>query len=60
MGYLSQAQNPNFIEAVIMGSAMASFCVEGFGMEALLRATTASLYDRIKIIKNSMSEEVEI
>ena len=60
MGYLSQTQNPDFIEAVIMGSAMASFCVEGLGMEALLKATTASLYDRIKIIKNSMSKEVEI
>jgi sugar/nucleoside kinase (ribokinase family) len=60
MGYLSQTQNPDFIEAVIMGSAMASFCVEGFGMEALLRATTASLYDRIKIIKNSMSKEIKI
>ena len=58
MGYLSQTQKPDFIEAVIMGSAMASFCVEGFGMEALLGATTVSLYDRIKIIKISMSKEV--
>ena len=58
MGYLSQTQSPDFIEAVIMGSAMASFCVEGFGMEALLRATAVSLYDRIKIIKISMSKEV--
>ncbi len=60
MGYISQTQNPDFIEAVIVGSAMASFCVEGFGMGALLSATTALLYDRIKIIKNSMSKEVEI
>ena len=58
MGYLSQTQNPDFIEAVIMGSAMASFCVEGFGMEALLEATTSSLYHRIKIIKSLMSEGV--
>ncbi len=60
MGYLSQTQNPDFIEAVIMGSAMASFCVEGFGLEALLEATAVSLYDRIKIIKGSMPEEAEI
>ena len=60
MGYLSLVQSPDFIEAAIMGSAMASFCVEGFGLEALLGATAASLYDRIKIIKNSMSEKVEI
>ena len=60
MGYLSQTKDPDFIEAVIMGSAMASFCVEGFGLEALLGATAVSLYDRIKTIRNLMSERVEI
>ena len=39
MGYLSQSSRPDFLEAVIMGSAMASFCVEGFGVESLLSAT---------------------
>ena len=60
MGYLSQARSPDFTEAAIMGSAMASFCVEGFGLGALLEATTTLLYDRIKTIKDLMSEGVEI
>jgi len=58
MGYLSQAKNPDFVTAAITGSAMASFCVEGFGLEALLMATPEGLEDRIKIIEDSMSEKM--
>ena len=58
MGYLSQSTHIDFIEAAVYGSAMASFCVEGFGVEALLSATPSMLKNRIKTIKDSMSERV--
>ena len=54
MGYLSQAENPNFLEAVIMGSATASFCVEGFGVESLLKINRKNLENRINTIKRLM------
>jgi len=58
MGYLSQAGQPDFIEAVIVGSAMASFCVEGFGVESLLKATPQLLQHRVETIKNSLADKV--
>ena len=58
MGYLSQAGQPDFLEAVIVGSAMASFCVEGFGVESLLQATPTLLAHRVETIKNSMVEKL--
>ena len=56
MGYLSQSLQPDFIEAVIVGSAMASFCVEGFGIESLLNATPELLEHRVATIKNILVE----
>ena len=58
MGYLSQADQPDFLEAVMVGSAMASFCVEGFGVESLLQASPTLLAHRVETIKNSMVEKV--
>ena len=58
MGYLSQTSEPNFLEAVIVGSAMASFCVEGFGVESLLKATPKWLGHRVEPIKKSLVEQV--
>ena len=49
---------PDFLEAVIVGSAMASFCIEGFGVESLLQATPSLLAHRVETIKNSMVEKV--
>jgi len=60
MGYLSKTSSPNFSEAVIAGSAMASFCVEGFGVEALLSATPERLKHRIKIIETLVSKRTII
>ena len=57
MGYLSQTNKPDFLEAVLVGSAMASFCVEGFGLESLLKATPSLLSGRIDAIKNSLLEK---
>jgi sugar/nucleoside kinase (ribokinase family) len=59
MGYLSEVEKPDFVEAVIRGSALASFCVEGFGIEALSKATQNDLKERVKFIKNSIVQEVK-
>ena len=57
MGYLSQTNKPDFLEAVLMGSAMASFCVEGFGLESLLKTTPSLLAGRVDSIKNLLLEK---
>ena len=57
MGYLSQTNKPDFLEAVLVGSAMASFCVEGFGLESLLKTTPSLLSGRIDAIKNLLLEK---
>ncbi len=58
MGYLSQTSEPDFLEAIIVGSAMASFCVEGFGVESLLKATPKLLGHRVETIKKATVEKV--
>jgi len=35
---------------------MASFCIEGFGVESLIKATQKLLEQRVESIKNSMVE----
>jgi sugar/nucleoside kinase (ribokinase family) len=57
MGYLSQVDKPSFVEAVIWGSALASFCVEGFGVETLVKANKNKLLNRINTIKNIMIKQ---
>jgi len=54
MGYLAQMGRPDFIEAVIAGSAVASFGVENFGPESLLNVTRKSLDGRISSIRSRM------
>jgi len=54
MGYLAQSDKSDFIEAVLFGSAMASFCVEDFGPTSLLKVTRTDLDKRIAIIKSRM------
>ena len=56
MAYLSMHDNPNFLDAVVFGSAMASFCVEGFSVEALMSATKENFYDRVASIKEAILE----
>ena len=60
VGCLSQQSVPDFVEAVICGSAMASFCVEGFGVESLLCASNERLAARIHKIKDSIAERTTI
>ena len=59
MGYLSQVDKPDFVEAVIRGSALASFCVEGFGVDCLSKANKASFKKRVNAIKKTMAKKVE-
>ena len=51
MGYLANADDPDFVEAVVYGSAIASFVVENFGPDSLLNVTRDSLGERIDNIK---------
>ena len=60
MGYLAQTNAPDFIDAVVMGSAMASFCVEGFGLESLLLAAPMLLNERVKKIKSRLHDGVQL
>ena len=49
MGYLDQADSHDkatFRQAVIMGSTVASFCCEDFGVERLLTLTQSEITDR--------------
>ena len=50
MGYLSQNNNTSLLEAVKIGSAVASFCVEDFGVNGLLKMDNTKLKNRVKII----------
>ena len=60
MGYIAQTNAPDFIDAVVTGAAMASFCVEGFGLEALLRATPMLLNGRVEKIKSCLHGGVHL
>ena len=54
MGYLAQTDDPDFIEAVLTGTAMASYSVENFGPESLLDITREGLDGRIAEIRGRM------
>jgi sugar/nucleoside kinase (ribokinase family) len=56
LGYLAQTDRPDFVEAVLAGSAIASYCVEQFGPEALINITREGLDERIASIRASMFE----
>ena len=54
MGFLAHTEEPDFLDAVLMGSAMASYCIEDFGPTSLLKVTMDGLNSRVESIKNSM------
>jgi sugar/nucleoside kinase (ribokinase family) len=54
LGCLAQVEKPDFIEAVLTGSAVASFGVENFGPESLLNVTRKSLDGRIASIRDRL------
>jgi sugar/nucleoside kinase (ribokinase family) len=54
IGHLVNHKNDDFVEAVITGSAVASFTVSGFGVDGLLEANMDSIQKRKDIIRASM------
>jgi sugar/nucleoside kinase (ribokinase family) len=54
MGYLAGAKGPvegNLRQAMIYGSIVASYCCEGFGLKATLRATRAGIEKRRRALE---------
>lgn len=62
VGYLAKTGDlsfENMKRAVIMGSAMASFCVEKFGTEKLMNLTQDEIYDRVLQFVDLVNFEME-
>jgi sugar/nucleoside kinase (ribokinase family) len=54
MGYLAKSDKTDYDtlkKAIIFGSAMASFCVEKFGIEGLQNLTESQINDRVQEFK---------
>ncbi|HLG38190.1 MAG TPA: PfkB family carbohydrate kinase [Chitinophagaceae bacterium] len=63
MGYLAKTQDISFNNmktAIIVGSAMASFCVEKFGPTRLKEITKTDIDSRIQQFKNLVSFDIEL
>lgn len=55
MGYLQSARGPveaNLRRAILYGTVLASFCCEGFGLNALTRVTPKAITRRFKELEN--------
>jgi sugar/nucleoside kinase (ribokinase family) len=62
-GYLAKTADysyENMKNAVIFGSAMASFCVERFGTERLLSLTKRELHQRLQQFRNLTQFDIEL
>lgn len=62
VGYLAKTNDisfDNMKRAVIMGSAMASFCVEKFGTERLMNLSQDEIYDRVLRFVDLVNFEME-
>ncbi len=63
MGYLAKTRDISFDNmktAIIVGSAMASFCVEKFGPTRLKEVTKEDIDTRIQMFKDLVSFEIEL
>jgi sugar/nucleoside kinase (ribokinase family) len=56
IGHLVNHKQDDLIEAVITGSAVASFTVSGFGVEGLLGANITSIESRKDVIRTLMEK----
>ena len=55
-GFISAlARNKTYEDALVSGSALASICVEGIGVDALERATTAEIENREKFLQDNVT-----
>lgn len=62
-GYLAKTGNisfENMKNAVIYGSALASFCVEKFGTERMLTLTNEEIFERLQQFKDLTQFEIEL
>ncbi|MEJ6792513.1 MAG: PfkB family carbohydrate kinase [Lacinutrix sp.] len=62
-GYIAKTGNisfENMKNAVIYGSALASFCVEKFGTERMLTLTDKEIFERLQQFKDLTQFEIEI
>jgi sugar/nucleoside kinase (ribokinase family) len=54
MGWLAAARGPveaNLRRAMVYGSVAASFCCEGFGLDATTRASRAAIEKRVRALR---------
>ena len=62
-GYLSKTRDYSFVNmknAVINGSALASFCVEKFGPERLIELTHKEMYLRLRQFKSLTQFDIKL
>ncbi len=63
VGYLAKSGDYGFANmknAVVHGSALASFCIEKFGLERMLSLTTEELYHRLRRFTELTQFEIEV
>lgn len=63
IGYLAKTRDLSFENmktAVVVGSAMASYCVEKFGVQRLREITRADIQERINMFKELSSFEMQL
>ena len=56
VGYLAKHNNDDFFNAIIHGTAIASFTVSGFGVEGLVGSASSNITDRVNLIKRMCDE----
>ncbi|NOZ04261.1 MAG: sugar kinase [FCB group bacterium] len=55
-GFIAElARDGSFSDALVAGSALASVCVEGFGVERLLQVTTAEIEERKAYLRSTVN-----
>jgi len=55
-GFIAElARNSSFSEALVAGSALASVCVEGFGVERLLQVTAEEIEERKAFLRSTVN-----
>lgn len=54
IGHIAAQPKPDLVQAVVQGSAIASYTVEGFGPEGLQQASTAGIHERMAAIRALM------
>jgi len=56
LGYLASHQNYNIIDAVLHGTAIASYTVSGFGIEGIEKIKLHNIKNRIKLLSDLIKE----